>query len=184
MLRWQVNIASGAYLVVVQFQGLLILNDPSYVFERWHGTLLIIAVTIVALSFNTFLAKRLPLIEGSMLIIHSCDFFAILSFTVATLLSSYIISISCILLKCSRDEAPLIRRWSLGWRQTPLNVVAVIYLSLAYLLLYGRYDACRYRDFSWRVPISGGAVVFAFDYFGVHGRHVYDGPAVLGTEDN
>ena len=79
VLRWQVNIASGAYFVVVQVHGPLILNDPSYVFERWHGTLLIIAVTIVALSFNTFFAKRLPLIEGLMLVIHSCGFVAILT---------------------------------------------------------------------------------------------------------
>ena len=44
--------------------GLLVLNDSEYVFKRWHGTLLVIAVTAFCIIFNTFLAKRLPMIEG------------------------------------------------------------------------------------------------------------------------
>ncbi|KAF6239025.1 hypothetical protein HO173_002897 [Letharia columbiana] len=78
VLGWQVNIASGGYLVAVQILGIMILNDPSYVFERWHGTFLIIVAAAVAISFNTFFAKRLPLVEGLMLFIHVCGFFAIL----------------------------------------------------------------------------------------------------------
>ncbi|KAL8976853.1 MAG: hypothetical protein Q9205_007229, partial [Flavoplaca limonia] len=42
-LAWQTGIASGSYLTASQIQALMLLNDPSYVFERWHGTLLIIA---------------------------------------------------------------------------------------------------------------------------------------------
>lgn len=78
MLGWQVDIASAGYLVALQAQALLIINDPSYVFERWHGTLLIIAVAALSVSFNIFFAKKLPLIEGLMLVIHICGFFAIL----------------------------------------------------------------------------------------------------------
>lgn len=54
------------------------LNYPGYVFERWHGTLLCCAVATFSLFFNTFLAKKLPLIEGSVLIVHIFGFFAIL----------------------------------------------------------------------------------------------------------
>ena len=78
MLAWQVNIASGAYLVAIQIQGLLLINDPSYVFERWHGTLLIIGITTLTMLFNTFFAKKLPLIEGVTLLVHVCGFFAII----------------------------------------------------------------------------------------------------------
>ena len=59
-------------------QGLLVLNYPSYVFERWHGTLLVFAVAGFAVVFNTVLAKKLPLIEGVVLVIHIFGFFAIL----------------------------------------------------------------------------------------------------------
>lgn len=60
-------------------QGLLVLNYPdTYVFERWHGTLLVIAVLIFGALFNIFLATRLHLVEGSILIVHVYGFFCVL----------------------------------------------------------------------------------------------------------
>ncbi len=59
-------------------QGLLVLDKPDYVFERWHGTLLVIAITAFCIIFNTFLAKKLPMVEGMVLVIHILGFFAVL----------------------------------------------------------------------------------------------------------
>ncbi len=59
-------------------QGLLVLNNPDYVFEAWQGTLLVIAITAFCIVFNTFLAKKLPMVEGLILIIHVIGFFAVL----------------------------------------------------------------------------------------------------------
>lgn len=53
VLAWQVGCTSGAYLVGTQIQGLIVLNNPDYVYERWHGTLLTIAVCAAAILFNT-----------------------------------------------------------------------------------------------------------------------------------
>nr|POE49097.1 choline transport protein [Quercus suber] len=78
VLGWQVNIASGSYLVALQLQGIIILNDANYSPQPWHATLMIIAVAIIAICFNTFFAKKLPLIEGLILIIHIFGFFGIL----------------------------------------------------------------------------------------------------------
>jgi choline transport protein len=78
VLGWQVNIAGGCYLVTLQIQGIIALNDSSYSPKPWHGTLMIIAIATVAIMFNTFLAKKLPLIEGLMLAIHVFGFFAVL----------------------------------------------------------------------------------------------------------
>lgn len=78
VLGWQVNIASGSYLVALQLQGIILLNDDSYTPQPWHATLMVIAVAVVAILFNTFFASRLPLIEGMMLVIHILGFFAIL----------------------------------------------------------------------------------------------------------
>lgn len=59
--------------------GIIAINYPdSYNYQPWHVTLLVIAVALVALFFNTFLAQKLPLIEGIILIIHVFGFFAIL----------------------------------------------------------------------------------------------------------
>lgn len=58
-------------------QGLIALNDESYVPQRWHGTLITIAIVFNAILFNTFFAVKLPLIEGVLLGLHICGVFAI-----------------------------------------------------------------------------------------------------------
>ena len=78
VLGWQAGTASGCFLAGTEIQGLIVLNYPDYVYQNWHGTLLTIAVVLVCAIFNTFLAKRLPLVEGIVLILHIAGFFAIL----------------------------------------------------------------------------------------------------------
>jgi len=48
------------------------------VFERWHGTMLVIAIAVFSAIFNTFLAKKLPTVEVIILIIYVLGFFAII----------------------------------------------------------------------------------------------------------
>lgn len=55
-----------------------VLNYPDYVFERWHGTLITIAIALFAVIFNTFLAKKLPLVEAFVLILHVAGLFIII----------------------------------------------------------------------------------------------------------
>lgn len=46
------------------------MNYPDYVPEKWHGTLLTFAVASFSVFFNTFLVKKLPLVEGIVLVIQ------------------------------------------------------------------------------------------------------------------
>ena len=78
VLGWQAGTGSACFLAGTEIQGLLVLNRPDYVYQRWHGTLLTIAVIVFCGFFNTFLAKRLPLVEGLVLILHILGFFAIM----------------------------------------------------------------------------------------------------------
>lgn len=68
----------SAFLAGTQIQGLVILNYPDYTPERWHGTLLTFAVATFSVFFNTFLVKKLPLVEGIVLIVHIFGFFGVL----------------------------------------------------------------------------------------------------------
>ena len=77
-MGWQTGITSIAFLTALQIQSLLVINDANYVFENWQTTLFIIAISFFAIIFNTYLANRLPLVEGIVLILHICGFFAIL----------------------------------------------------------------------------------------------------------
>jgi choline transport protein len=79
VLGWHTGIAGCSYTVSNMLVGLLAINYPdTYVYEPWHVTLLVIAVAFTAFLFNTFLAQKLPLIEGIILIIHCFGFFGIL----------------------------------------------------------------------------------------------------------
>ncbi len=62
----------------VCIQGLVILDDDSYVFHRWHGTLLVIGIIAFCIIFNSFLATKLPLVEAAILVFHIVGFFAVL----------------------------------------------------------------------------------------------------------
>ncbi|KAK0768445.1 hypothetical protein LTR59_017660 [Friedmanniomyces endolithicus] len=77
-IGWQVYLAGVCFMVGGIIQGLIALNYPTYVPERWHATLLTIAIIASSIFFNTFLAVRLPLIEGIVLVLHLCGIFAII----------------------------------------------------------------------------------------------------------
>jgi choline transport protein len=78
VLGWQAATGSASFLAGTEIQGLVVLNNPGYIYQRWHGTLLTIAVVAFCSVFNTSLAKRLPLVEGLVLILHILGFFAIM----------------------------------------------------------------------------------------------------------
>ena len=59
-------------------QGLLVLNDPTYNYQRWHGTLLMYAVLALTIFVNTLAVRLLPAIEGVILALHVLGFLAIL----------------------------------------------------------------------------------------------------------
>ena len=59
-------------------QGLFVLNYPSYVYERWHGTLLLFAALLCCVAVNTLLGRIFPHIEGFVLLLHIAGFLAIL----------------------------------------------------------------------------------------------------------
>ena len=77
-MGWQTGIASVSFLAGTQIQGLLVLNVDGYQFERWHGTLLVIAIASFSIIFNTVAARQLPMVEGLVLILHVFGFFAIM----------------------------------------------------------------------------------------------------------
>ena len=68
----------ATFTVGTVIQGLVVLNHPTYLFQRWHGTLLVWAVGLFCVIFNTVLAKKLPAVEGIVLTIHVMGLFGII----------------------------------------------------------------------------------------------------------
>ncbi|KAI4170852.1 MAG: hypothetical protein LQ348_007033 [Seirophora lacunosa] len=75
---WQALTASGAFLCGTLIQGLIALTHPEYNPQRWHGTLLLWSVILVAVIVNTIISSLLPKLECLILIIHVLGFFAVL----------------------------------------------------------------------------------------------------------
>lgn len=74
-----VALLTSKQMVASVIQGLIVLNNlETYTFHAWHGTLLTIGVILFASIFNTLLATRLPLVEGTLLILHLAGLFAII----------------------------------------------------------------------------------------------------------
>lgn len=78
ILGYQVRTAIGAFVAGTMIQGLIILNYPNYYPERWHGSLVAMAISICVALFNVFLAPYLPLTEGLILVSHFAGYFVIL----------------------------------------------------------------------------------------------------------
>ena len=75
---WQARVASTAYLDGVLFQNLIELVWPTYVPQRWHGTLLSYGVLLLCVFVNAVLGKALPRIESILLVIYLLCFFGVL----------------------------------------------------------------------------------------------------------
>ncbi|KAK3615805.1 hypothetical protein LTR56_026368 [Elasticomyces elasticus] len=75
---WQGSICSTSFLAGTIIQGMVVLNDPTYSPQPYQGTLLVWAVMVFCVFFNIFLAKRLPFVEGILLIIYIVGFFVVI----------------------------------------------------------------------------------------------------------
>jgi choline transport protein len=158
--RWQTYLASVCFLVGTIIQGLITLNAPTYVFQRWHGTLLAIAAVIFSIAFNTVMASQLPKIgmfnkkqavvccsadsvpEAGILCLHIGGFFAV------------IITLLVMAPKGKADVVLLQFTNNGGWSTTGLS--SMIGLLAPQAVLVG-YDCCVHmaeeiRDASVTVP--------------------------------
>ncbi|KAK2609569.1 hypothetical protein N8I77_003065 [Diaporthe amygdali] len=77
VIAWQVYLAGSSLVVGMIIQGIIALNNPDYVFERWHCTLLTIAAISFAVLMNTVLASHLPAIQYLLFALHFGGIFAI-----------------------------------------------------------------------------------------------------------
>lgn len=72
------KLASGCYLAGTMIQGLAVLNHSDYTPQRWHESLIAIALAIFSTFINTVLARLLPSIESIILLLHVFGFLPVL----------------------------------------------------------------------------------------------------------
>ena len=74
-IAWQVYVAGSCFMAGTLIQGLIALNDPDYVFQRWHGTLLAIGIVVFSVTYNILLSSRLPVLAQIVLVLHIAGVF-------------------------------------------------------------------------------------------------------------
>ncbi|PNS17723.1 Choline transport protein [Sphaceloma murrayae] len=77
VLGWQTCMVIVGLVAASQFTALIALSNPTYTIKGWHTALLIIAITSFAILINTFLVRKLPLLEGIVMFFHIFGFFAV-----------------------------------------------------------------------------------------------------------
>lgn len=77
-LGWQASIALTSFAAGNIILELASAMHPTYTPALWHGTLMTIAMAVLAVMVNTLGAKHLPLLEATILFLHVFGFFAVL----------------------------------------------------------------------------------------------------------
>ncbi len=101
----------------------------------------------------------------------------ILSLGVASLLSSYLISISCVALRRFRHQPLLDRVFDLGRWGIPINVASLAFLILALVMSFFPGTANPTPvTMNWSCLAYGGVLIIGGVYYLFWARHHYVGP--------
>jgi choline transport protein len=111
-------------------------------------------------------------------------FNAICSMATNALLSTYIISIGCLLIRRVRGPALPPRRWSLGTLGFPINLLAVLFLTWIWVFcFFPQTTPVEAATMNWNIVINAFVMLFAVSYYFIKGRHTYVAPVVLVRRD-
>jgi choline transport protein len=100
-----------------------------------------------------------------------------MSIASVAIFTSYIICISCVLRKRIVGEPLLPSRFSLGRAGIVVNVIALCFLSLIWVLLFfPTMPNPSLMDMNWTCLIYAFVITFSLIYYHVYGKHNYDGP--------
>lgn len=96
-----------------------------------------------------------------------------------SILTSYIITIGCVLAKRFRGEELPPRRWSLGRLGMPLNIISIIFLiPLWFFSFWPLATPVTAPNMNWSSTMFGGVLILAMLYYAFRARHQYTGPVM------
>lgn len=105
---------------------------------------------------------------------------AVISLTITSLLSAYIISIGCVLLKRLRGESLPPHRWTLGRFGLAVNVGALAFLLPVFVFAFFPLSTPVTREtMNWGVVMYVGVIGSASLYYWARGRHHFIPPVAL-----
>ena len=108
----------------------------------------------------------------------SLAFNIILTVSATGLFTSYIVCITCMLIKKIKGEQLPASKFRLGRRfGISINVMALIYLSISFVFLFFPAEPKpSAKSMNWGILLYGAAVLFAIGYYFAKGKYEYEGP--------
>ena len=104
----------------------------------------------------------------------------IISVSLLALMSTYMLSIGCVLLRRLRGPALPPARWSLGRWGIPVNAFAVAYAAFIVLLsCFPDSNPTDAVDANWAPAIWGGVILISLVAYVVHGRRKFTPPVMF-----
>lgn len=130
-------------------------------------------VPLNALCVSLVIVSLLSLIN----IASSVAFNAIMSLGTAALLTSYIISISCIRIKRWKKQPLPPARWSMGRFSPFVDTVSILFLAI--VLTFSFFPLTNHvtaESMNWSIVIFSAVVIFSLTYYFAYAKRVYHGP--------
>jgi choline transport protein len=101
-----------------------------------------------------------------------------------SVVSSYYITIGCLVVKRLKGEPLPPRRWSLGRYGLGINIAALAFLTPIWFFYFWPIALpITAKTMNWAVLMYVSMVLLSIAYYLVKGRHVYTGPVTLTKRD-
>ncbi|KAH6625722.1 amino acid/polyamine transporter I [Boeremia exigua] len=147
-------------------QGVPFSSTFAYVSPKWN-----VPVNAICLSFAISCLLSLINLGSTAALLN------IASLSTAAILASYIVSISCIILKRVRGEPLLPSKFNLGKAGLPINIASIVFLvfvfGFSFMPMGPRPNAA---GMNWSILMFGSTVLLSIAYYLFKGKHVYAGP--------
>lgn len=105
---------------------------------------------------------------------------AIISLVVVSLLSSYYITIACLVWRRLRGEPLPERRWSLGKNGLAINIASLVFLTpIWFFAFWPAVTPTEPDTMNWAIVMYGGMIIWSMVYYFGWARHIYVGPVTI-----
>lgn len=109
---------------------------------------------------------------------------AIVALGVVALLSTYYISISCLIWRRLKGAPLPARRWTLGRYGMAINIASLCFLTPIWFFAFWPLSTPVVPStMNWAVVMYSGVIIWSLVYYAIWGRHTYVGPVTVVKRD-
>lgn len=109
---------------------------------------------------------------------------AIVSLGVVALLSSYYITIACLIWRRLYGDPLPVRRWSLGKHGLAINIASLIFMTpILFFAFWPVATPVEPSSMNWAVVMFFGVIIWSLVYYSIWGKYSYIGPVRVVKRD-